>query len=206
MGKRKLHGQTYFQCDWTGLPMRATNCFMPTWNDASKLVKHGSYCNWESVVAHAAEEWRDRKISDEQHGKVIAYVNEAAGTVVQQAPHYSSLAWFLRSPEQESDNVLPGHASHVYNTPEDFHEECCKQTGPIAVVRLPANGAPEEAIAEQHHVHSRFKDFLQTPYNLILSAPSDTGSFGIYTLQLEIRAPAPSPSDSVPCPSECTGA
>jgi hypothetical protein len=44
MGKRKLHGITYYQCDWSGLPMRATNCYMPTWS-GHKLVKHGSYAN-----------------------------------------------------------------------------------------------------------------------------------------------------------------
>ena len=54
MGKRKQHGITYYQCDWTGLPMRSTNCYMPTWN-GDKLVKHGSYAYWECVVAHVHE-------------------------------------------------------------------------------------------------------------------------------------------------------
>ena len=55
MGKRKLHAETYFQCDWTGLPMRYTNCYMPSWNESGKLMKHGSYACWEAVVAHAEE-------------------------------------------------------------------------------------------------------------------------------------------------------
>ena len=54
MGKRKQHGITYYQCEWTGLPMRSTNCYMPTWN-GDKLVKHGSYAYWECVVAHVHE-------------------------------------------------------------------------------------------------------------------------------------------------------
>ena len=53
MGKRKLHNATYYQCDWTGFPMRCANCFMPSWSTEGKLIKKGSYCNWESVLAHA---------------------------------------------------------------------------------------------------------------------------------------------------------
>ena len=30
MGKRKIHGVTYYQCDCTGLPMRTSYCYAPT--------------------------------------------------------------------------------------------------------------------------------------------------------------------------------
>ena len=52
MGKRKLHDKTYYQCDWTALPMDSPACYMPSF-DGKKLKKRGNYCNWESVVAHA---------------------------------------------------------------------------------------------------------------------------------------------------------
>ena len=46
MGKRKLHGTTFFQCDWTGFPMKSTNCFLPSWHgndkDTGKMTKKAS--------------------------------------------------------------------------------------------------------------------------------------------------------------------
>ena len=57
MGKRKLHHSIYYQCDWTGLPMHKSHCYMPHVAKDKKgrqvIAKRGSYCNWESVVAHA---------------------------------------------------------------------------------------------------------------------------------------------------------
>ena len=56
MGKRKLHDSSFYQCDWTGFTMQSSNCYMPTWASSlpnEKASKRGSYCNWESVVAHA---------------------------------------------------------------------------------------------------------------------------------------------------------
>ena len=49
MGKRKLHDKTYYQCDWTAIPMDSPACYMPSF-DGKKLKKRGNYCNWESVV------------------------------------------------------------------------------------------------------------------------------------------------------------
>ena len=51
MGKRKISGHTYYQCDFTGFPMKNTNCYLPSWTADGKLQKKGSFCNWESVIA-----------------------------------------------------------------------------------------------------------------------------------------------------------
>jgi hypothetical protein len=78
MGKRKMHETAYYQCDWTGLPMKSANCFMPNWTHDGKLVKKGTYCNWESVVAHA----RASYVADEQQAllrRIEEYVSEQIG-------------------------------------------------------------------------------------------------------------------------------
>jgi hypothetical protein len=53
MGKRKIHDLAFYMCDWTGIPMHASNCYMPSWDSKNKLVKKGSYYSWECVWAHA---------------------------------------------------------------------------------------------------------------------------------------------------------
>ena len=37
MGKRKIHGVTYYQCDCTGLPMRTSYCYAPTWKEDGRM-------------------------------------------------------------------------------------------------------------------------------------------------------------------------
>ena len=37
MGKRKIHGITYYQCDYTGLPMRTSYCYAPTWKEDGRM-------------------------------------------------------------------------------------------------------------------------------------------------------------------------
>jgi len=160
MGKRKLHGVTYFQCDWTGLPMRTSNCYMPTWNEAGKLVKHGSYCNWESVVAHVIHDnaWKGVHGTSEQEAeerirKVREYVNNLVGTVVEPAPHYTKLAWFCRD-------------SPTIHSPQDFHEACVNSATPVVAVRLLADGSAHEVICVSDQVKARFAAFLTRPFNL----------------------------------------
>lgn len=144
MGKRKLHSVTYYQCDWTGFPMHSTNCYMPAWNSEGKLLKHGSYCNWESVVAHAAE-----TESPEMSDKIHEYVNAQIGAIVNPAPHYKTLQWF---------NKRDGLSI------EEFHSECSKPTGPLIAVRLKSDGQAREVIVEPKDIEQRFTRFLQTPY------------------------------------------
>lgn len=150
MGKRKLHSVTYFQCDWTGLPMRATNCYMPTWNDAGKLVKQGSYCNWESVVAHALET---------QQGivtKIREHIDDLVGVHVNPAPHYSCLAWFHRD-EQRTE---------VYQTPLEFQQACVQLSGPVVAIRIMSDGSAHEVVCTEQEVSDRFGAHLTRPYTI----------------------------------------
>ena len=40
MGKKKLHGETIYQCDWTGFPMRNSNCYVPHSRTEYTAVKY----------------------------------------------------------------------------------------------------------------------------------------------------------------------
>ena len=39
MGKRKLNSTTFFQCDWTGFPMKSAHCYWPSWSQTGKLLE-----------------------------------------------------------------------------------------------------------------------------------------------------------------------
>ena len=128
MGKRKLQGTTYYQCDWTGFPMAQSNCYMPTWTPEGKLVKRGSYCNWESVLAHAAHEMdEEADPSGAVYAKVMAYVAEIAGPDCQVAPHFMQLSHMKGSMDAEA-----------------YNKACCLATCPVMAVKLPDAGEPYE--------------------------------------------------------------
>lgn len=150
MGKRKLHGNTYFQCDWTGLPMRNTNCYMPGWNENGKLVKHGSYCCWEAVMAHATQ----MSGGTTHLEKIREYVNELVGCTVECAPSWEKLAWFAR----EEPNTI--------NTPDAFLNECMGRAAPIVAVRLPSEGVVHEVICSLADTQMKFVDHLTRPFNM----------------------------------------
>ena len=63
MGKRKIHGITYYQCDYTGLPMRTSYCYAPTWKEDGRMVKQGSYCCWEAVLDESFDMTRRQGIT-----------------------------------------------------------------------------------------------------------------------------------------------
>ena len=130
MGKRKLHTTAFFQCDWTGYPMKTTNCFMPYWVDGDKatgkLSKKGSYCNWESVLAHAtylAEELKEDH-TEQWLRDVREYVQEqTASTNVSLAPNFEDLSHF-------KGNM----------TMQQFHDACCIQVEAIPAVKISQAG------------------------------------------------------------------
>ena len=138
MGKRKLHTQTYFQCDWTGLPMRQTNCYMPDWTESGKLLKHGSYACWEAVIAHAIE------MNTDKLSKIREHVNDLVGCTVHPAPHWSTLAWFARD------------EGATLATPEAFLEACCATEGPVMAVRMLPDGTTHEVLCSQEDIKHNF--------------------------------------------------
>ena len=154
MGKRKLHGLTYYQCDWTGLPMRATNCYLPSFDEKKKLVKRGSYANWECVAAHAQHMYDNAEITLEQLAKVREHINALVGAVVESAPSHDQLAWFARDGE-------PG----TITSAEEFHCTCCKPNGVVAV-RIPPTGEVHEVHCDPMAVSEKFEPHLTRPFNL----------------------------------------
>jgi len=131
MGKRKLNSTSFYQCDWTGYPMKAAHCYMPTWNAAGKLCKKGSYCNWEAVVAHA-QQMLDAGDVDEAHTwQVKDHISLITGTAVKPAPHYTELT----------------HCKGTLDVNE-FHKACSKQDAPITVVKIAHDGEVQELALE----------------------------------------------------------
>ena len=142
MGKRKLHDTTFYQCDWTGLSLKQAFCYMPSWNAEGKLVKRGSYANWESVVAHA-KELHNTNQDSELLAKQLLHIKTICGTVPQSAPHYSELAH------------TKGHMREI-----EFHLACKAQTQEVSVVLLKPGEDPDELSVIPHRGGGTFGDML----------------------------------------------
>ena len=122
MGKRKLLRRSFYQCDWTGLPMQSSNCYMPTWVKG-KASRRGSYCNWESVLAHAADLHGS---ASEAYACVSKHVEALAGPIGT-APPVDTLVHFGGT-----------------QTAEQYHEACCRARNSLPAVKLLANGTATE--------------------------------------------------------------
>ena len=61
MGKRKHVDHVYHSCDWTGLPMDGSYCYVPlrgtSEKQCGKLQKKGSFCTWEAAWCWASQEY-----------------------------------------------------------------------------------------------------------------------------------------------------
>ena len=149
MGKRKLNGTSYYQCDWTGLPMKQAYCYWPSWSASGKLFKKGSYCTWEAVVAHAEEQLAKGSITKDEHEKVTEHVTNLTGTVVEPAPHYLKL-------------------EHTKGTMKalDFHKECARQKHPITGVKISPDGDVFEVLLHPDEEGAFcFGHFLHKPFS-----------------------------------------
>ena len=148
MGKRKLVATSFWQCDWTGFPMKAAHCYFPTWSATGKLCKKGSFCNWESVVAAAHEQLERDAIDAEEHAKIMLHIESVTGTTVHRAPHYNELAH------------TKGHL-----TAEQFHASCAAHKGPITGVKIASNGDVFEVIIHPDRSGQFvFADYLHKPF------------------------------------------
>ena len=147
MGKRKLHGTTYYQCDWSGIPLASGFCHMPSWLDG-KLHKKGNYCNWESVLAHASFLHNQKEIDDATVQKVYAYVTAQTGGVTPNlAPSFTELEHF----KADGMNI------------DTYHSICCFQHAPICAVKIPEEGNPFEILLEPTNGSIDFSTYLKKP-------------------------------------------
>lgn len=150
MGKRKLNGTSFWQCEWTGFPMKSAHCYWPCTSATGKLVKKGSYCNWESVMAHAKLLLEKHEIEPDEHGRVVTHVENITGTIVEPAPHYEELA----------------HTKGRMNA-LDFHNACVYQSHPISAVKISPCGDVFEVLVHPEKSDSGrffFADYLHKPY------------------------------------------
>ena len=133
MGKRKLHNTHFYQCDWTGFAMQDSNCYMPSWTLEGKLIKKGSYCNWESVIAHARYIYEvEKQLEDKDLDRITEHINGIVGVcITTDAPHF-----------QDLEHVK---ASDVLSlTAEEYHEKCCYQSNEIYAVLIDEQGQTSE--------------------------------------------------------------
>jgi len=120
---------------------------MPTWTPDGKLVKRGSYCNWESVIAHAAYEHDEEAASLEQYNKVLAHVAEIAGPDCVAAPHFSNVS----------------HMKGLMDA-ELYHKACCYVSGAVMAVKLPDSSEPYEFMLQPCNAGSwNMSSCLTTP-------------------------------------------
>ena len=161
MGKRKLHEMTYYQCDWTGVPMRSTNCYIPDWNEAGKLLKHGSYCCWEAVVAHADELYEQS--DPEKFIRIREHIKDLVGCVVYDAPHWRRLRWLQPSTYVDPFGLQP------IESPEDFLKEVVLYAGHLtfAAVVVDHTGDAYEVLCNQTDAETRFSNKLQHPKQML---------------------------------------
>lgn len=146
---------SFWQCEWTGLPMRAAHCYWPVWSTTDKLVKKGSYCNWEAVIAHALYLLEKKQLTAEQHERVVEHVHGIVGTVVDPAPHYEQLVH------------TKGHMSAI-----DFHRSCAAQTHPVSAVKISPDGQVFELLLYPKEGTFSFEDYLHKPFTF--HAPPST--------------------------------
>lgn len=133
MGKRKLHTSSHFTCDWTGFPMRNSNCYMPLFTEGTKQKKMGMYCNWESVIAHAHHLCEvEKQFGKEQLQFVGRRVADIIGTSsVNCAPHWQALEHFGGSMDAK-----------------EFHANCVYETSELTTVCLGKDGSVFEKVID----------------------------------------------------------
>ena len=121
MGKRKINDIVYYQCDYTGMPMRTSNCYIPSYSKAGKLVKQGSYCCWEAVIA-----------ATNGDPNVQSLVDEIVGCAIAPAPEQQSLAWLSET----------GSISSI----DEFLAACDDPNKPVHVIEIAVDGRLTEAV------------------------------------------------------------
>lgn len=152
MGKRKLNSTTFFQCDWSGFPMKSAHCYWPSWSQTGKLLKKGSYCNWESVVAAVDHELYARPITSltaAEGAKIKEHIAHMCGTeYVKSAPHFDDLA--------HTKGKLDAQA---------FHEKCVHASDPIMGVKIAPDGDIYEVLLVPVEGRFKFGDYLHPAFN-----------------------------------------
>lgn len=149
MGKRKLHETNFYQCDWTGFAMLEGNCYMPSWTLEGKLIKKGSYCNWESVIAHAEYIYDVEKQMEEcDLQRIVEHINQMTGETVNcRVPHFTDL---------EHVKCADSRALSA----DQYHEICCQQVNDITAVLISETGDSSEVVLSPSNGSFSFGDAM----------------------------------------------
>ena len=165
MGKRKLHDKTYYQCDWTALPMDTPACYMPTF-EGKKLKKRGNYCNWESVVAHADHLHEvEKKIETEEYEAVLEHVYELTGSNIQPKDYHFTMLEHFPPPPPMGSMYVPMLGKVPFNS-DSWHMYCNYETDLLSAVKITPNGEVYELMMDPNGGEYNFEDYLTRPYSI----------------------------------------
>lgn len=140
--------------------MKNTNCYMPAWN-MGKLVKKGSYCNWESVLAHAKHMHGVlRVLEDSEYDAIKDYVQIQMGDTIHHAdaPHFKEL-----------EHLHFGLVHDTCKNAVEYHKACCHQGDEIVAVKLNEAGHTFEVLVDSFGGRYDFARMLKAPANWDLS-------------------------------------
>lgn len=148
MGKRKLHNHAFNCCDYTGFPFKGTGaCYLPRWING-KMSKSGTFCNWESVLAHAMQLEQAGKMTAEEVQEVQNHILTTTGAqYVRPAPPVTELL-------------------HVKGslTMESFHRACCAADAPINCVKITPEETFDVLVSPSADGTFAFHDYMHPPY------------------------------------------
>ena len=114
--------------------MKSSNCYLPTWTSDGKLVKRGSYCNWEAVLSHAKH-----ICAEQEHLSLDAIKDhisgQTGGEVCFNDVHFSDLDHFNVDGSKELDA-------------QAYHNACCYMTNEVFVVKINEAGHSFELLLD----------------------------------------------------------
>lgn len=128
---------------------------MPSWTLDNKLIKKGSYCNWESVLAHAQHIYTvEKQLEDKDLERIKDFVKVQMGDTVHstEAPHYLDLEHFKA--EGSLDLSV-----------KEYHKACCYQTDEVVAVKINEAGHTFEVLIDSVDGNYDFTRFLKAPAN-----------------------------------------
>ena len=135
--------------------MKSANCFMPSWTLEDKLIKKGSYCNWESVLAHAMHIFNvEKQLEDKDLERIQDFVKVQMGDTTHSttAPHFTDLEHF------KNDGSLS-------LTAEEYHKACCYQTDEVFAVKINGAGHTFEVLMDPNDGKFDFSKYILAPAN-----------------------------------------
>lgn len=111
--------------------MKSSNCYMPTWTADGKLVKRGSYCNWEAVLSHA----NALPNFKEDIEAIKKYIYLQIGGMC-----------YLESISYKDLEHMGGRMSA-----KDYHDACCYMTNEVCAVKINEAGHSSEVIIDTNN-------------------------------------------------------